>query len=208
MSPLEINGALFHKIIAKSIKSTKARMLKRLLLHISPYILFLDFLLQSLSASSQTPRCPETDVFLEWSGSKGVWARKCSSEFPSSTSPSNPPGPVCQTPACLRFSKRVLAAMDPEMEPCQDFHKFACGKFKGDGSFAELNNLFKNKMIEILKEPPKQTQDMWEQHMRCVIKAKTYCQITGYILKVEEKLKKILLVAPITPPSLNSSRIM
>ena len=148
----------------------KAGMLKRLQFQIYPSLILLYFLLNFffvLSASSQTPRCPETDVFLEWTGGKGVWAVKCSSELPSSTNTSIPQGPACRTPACLRFSKRVLSAMDPEMRPCQDFHKFACGKFKGEDAYSELESIFKKRMFEILKEPPNQYQDTWEQHIRC-----------------------------------------
>ena len=93
---------------------------------------------------------------------------RCKGAPPPSTSVP-PSGPVCQTLACKKFSERVLAAMDTSVEPCQDFHKFACGKFKGEESISELQNIFKTKMVEILREPPNPSQDPWEQHLRYTI---------------------------------------
>ena len=165
MAHIQSNGVLFHKTIAIDIKHITAEMLTCLQLHISLSTIFLDCILLSsllLQALSQSPQCPQTDEFLEWSGRD--WVLKCSAGLPSSTS--TPPGPACHTPACQKFSKRVLSALDLAVEPCQDFHQFACGNFKGEDTITEVTHIYKTKMVEILKQPPKPSQDKWEQHIR------------------------------------------
>ena len=146
-------------------------MLKRLQPYISlitPFlhILFLSLLL--LPASSQTLQCPKTDVFLEWSGSRREWVPKCSTELPSSTStsPSVPPGAACQTPACNAFSARVLSALDPSVEPCQDFYKFACGKYNATNAIQMHGAIILDQMNGILKEPANITKEPWEENIR------------------------------------------
>uniref|UniRef100_A0A7G3AIY0 Putative m13 family peptidase n=1 Tax=Lutzomyia longipalpis TaxID=7200 RepID=A0A7G3AIY0_LUTLO len=39
---------------------------------------------------------------------------------------------VCLTPGCIHTASKVLEAMDPEVEPCDDFYTFACGAFLRD----------------------------------------------------------------------------
>ena len=91
------------------------------------------------------------------------------SVFPPSSPPSPPPGPECQTPSCKKFSERVLSAMDPSVEPCQDFHKFACGKYKGKWSAIELTDIMIKQSREILKDPPNPSQEPWEQNLRYIL---------------------------------------
>lgn len=36
---------------------------------------------------------------------------------------------ICLTPGCVHTASSILKSMDPAVEPCDDFYKFACGQF-------------------------------------------------------------------------------
>lgn len=36
---------------------------------------------------------------------------------------------VCTTPACVKAAARLLARLDPSIDPCTDFYRFSCGRF-------------------------------------------------------------------------------
>lgn len=38
-------------------------------------------------------------------------------------------GELCTTPACVRAAARLLARLDPSVDPCTDFYRFSCGRF-------------------------------------------------------------------------------
>lgn len=38
-------------------------------------------------------------------------------------------GELCTTPACVRAAARLLARLDPSVDPCTDFYRFSCGHF-------------------------------------------------------------------------------
>ncbi|XP_015116946.1 neprilysin-2 isoform X2 [Diachasma alloeum] len=42
------------------------------------------------------------------------------------------PDSTCTTPACIHAASKVLKNMDRDVEPCDDFYKFACGGFLKD----------------------------------------------------------------------------
>uniref|UniRef100_A0A0K2UQD6 Uncharacterized protein n=1 Tax=Lepeophtheirus salmonis TaxID=72036 RepID=A0A0K2UQD6_LEPSM len=37
---------------------------------------------------------------------------------------------VCLTPDCIQISASILSSMDQDVDPCEDFYKFACGKWE------------------------------------------------------------------------------
>ncbi|XP_026465148.1 neprilysin-2-like [Ctenocephalides felis] len=39
---------------------------------------------------------------------------------------------VCMTPGCIKAANRIIQAMDRNIEPCDDFYRFACGSFLKD----------------------------------------------------------------------------
>ena len=69
---------------------------------------------------------------------------------------------VCNTPECIKLAGQVLTYMDPKVDPCKDFYKYACGgwlkknfipdnKFSWDifSELAEANDkVLKNKLEE------------------------------------------------------------
>ena len=36
---------------------------------------------------------------------------------------------MCTTRACVRAAARILARLDPTVDPCDDFYTFSCGSF-------------------------------------------------------------------------------
>ena len=36
---------------------------------------------------------------------------------------------MCTTRACVRAAARILARLDPTVDPCNDFYTFSCGSF-------------------------------------------------------------------------------
>ena len=77
--------------------------------------------------------------------------------------------PECREPACQEFSKALIDSMDPSIQPCEDFYQFACGKETGNDAMTDQIRLFNTRMKELLKDPPNQNQDSWEQNLRCIL---------------------------------------
>ena len=38
-------------------------------------------------------------------------------------------GELCTSPSCVRAAARLLARLDPSVDPCEDFYQFSCGRF-------------------------------------------------------------------------------
>ena len=34
---------------------------------------------------------------------------------------------ICDSSGCLQAASSLVSAMDPSMDPCEDFHQYACG---------------------------------------------------------------------------------
>ena len=41
---------------------------------------------------------------------------------------------VCTSPACIKAAARMLARLDPSVDPCSDFYQFSCGRFLETGN--------------------------------------------------------------------------
>ncbi|XP_037075345.1 neprilysin-11-like, partial [Pollicipes pollicipes] len=49
---------------------------------------------------------------------------------PNATVSSEEPEPtVCTTPGCVLSAANLLSSLDPAADPCQDFHRYACGRW-------------------------------------------------------------------------------
>ncbi|KAF2884572.1 hypothetical protein ILUMI_21611 [Ignelater luminosus] len=66
----------------------------------------------------------------------------------------------CTTPACLLAASQIVTHIDPSIDPCDDFFKFACGRFiehtHGDVKAASVQGIedkVDRQIAEIIKEP-------------------------------------------------------
>ncbi|XP_046686842.1 neprilysin-2-like [Homalodisca vitripennis] len=69
---------------------------------------------------------------------------------------------VCETDECKTAADRILNYMDPSVRPCDDFYKFACGKFlesaelrdylSSNFSFIQVNEIVEDQLKAILFE--------------------------------------------------------
>ncbi|KAK0084933.1 hypothetical protein PV326_006090 [Microctonus aethiopoides] len=50
---------------------------------------------------------------------------------------------TCVTPTCVRAAADILEAMDPSVNPCDDFYKFTCGQFL-NSTYTRYNQLVKS----------------------------------------------------------------
>uniref|UniRef100_A0A1B6F4Q7 Peptidase M13 N-terminal domain-containing protein n=1 Tax=Cuerna arida TaxID=1464854 RepID=A0A1B6F4Q7_9HEMI len=73
--------------------------------------------------------------------------------------------PICETDDCKKTADRILAYMDPSVRPCDDFYKFACGKFlesaelrddtTQNSSFTQVNDILEDQLKAIVFEEPR-----------------------------------------------------
>lgn len=67
-------------------------------------------------------------------------------------------GDVCSSPVCESEAESVLAKLDETVDPCEDFYRFACGRFLNstaipdDKTSVEAFTLLDDKLKEQLKE--------------------------------------------------------
>lgn len=66
----------------------------------------------------------------------------------------------CTTSACLLAASQIVTHIDPSIDPCDDFFKFACGRFiehtHGDIKAASIQGIedkVDRQLAEIIKEP-------------------------------------------------------
>lgn len=71
---------------------------------------------------------------------------------------------VCTNPQCVRAAVHILDHVDPSIDPCDNFYKFACGTFlkqaflrKKATSLATLSDLTRNHLKEIITETKNET---------------------------------------------------
>ncbi|KAL1464403.1 hypothetical protein WDU94_004053 [Cyamophila willieti] len=70
---------------------------------------------------------------------------------------------LCQTPGCLKSAEDIRANMDPGVEPCENFYKFACGNFlktsvippdrASVSTFSKIEDRLSSQIKTVLEEP-------------------------------------------------------
>ncbi|XP_046660592.1 neprilysin-2-like isoform X1 [Homalodisca vitripennis] len=70
--------------------------------------------------------------------------------------------PICETDDCKKTADRILSYMDPSVRPCDDFYKFACGKFletaelrddtTQNSSFIQVSDILEDQLKAIVFE--------------------------------------------------------
>lgn len=67
---------------------------------------------------------------------------------------------ICTTPACLKAATQIVTYVDQDVNPCDDFFKFACGRYIKDASngiqsspLRLLQKQLENELDEITKQP-------------------------------------------------------
>ncbi|ULU08021.1 hypothetical protein L3Y34_019235 [Caenorhabditis briggsae] len=51
------------------------------------------------------------------------------------------PRKICDSPECITLSYQLLNWKDPNIDPCEDFHKFVCGKYPKDSESKSLKSI-------------------------------------------------------------------
>ena len=75
--------------------------------------------------------------------------------------------PDCEEPECQYIAEVINENMDPSVQPCDDFYKFACGKAKS--SLVPLDYVSKNfrkRMMKQLKKTSTKSEEKWEANIR------------------------------------------
>ncbi|EEB19488.1 endothelin-converting enzyme, putative [Pediculus humanus corporis] len=77
-------------------------------------------------------------------------------------------GNVCMSPGCVKTACKILENMNTEIDPCDDFYEFACGKFERETvipddktsvtTFSEISDKLKEQLRTII-ETPAETND-------------------------------------------------
>ncbi|KAG5667541.1 hypothetical protein PVAND_015520 [Polypedilum vanderplanki] len=75
---------------------------------------------------------------------------------------------ICFTEGCIYAANALNQNMKPDLDPCDDFYEYACGRFLEEQfipddktditSFSESNDILQNHLRQILNEPIKETE--------------------------------------------------
>jgi len=83
---------------------------------------------------------------------------------------------LCNTPECVEEAKRILAYMDQEANPCEDFYEFACGNYMKNneipddkyaiGTVYDSSDENTKKIIEVIEEDYKGNPSLSEDDQK------------------------------------------
>lgn len=107
---------------------------------------------------------------------------------------------MCNSNECIESAMTLLQTVDFSQDPCQDFYKFACGKFPNDHPlnendlhnswFIEKDSQLNGMILNILKSPILETdlkiiRETKEFYQSCINKSQFKCGNTkkGQILE-------------------------
>ncbi|KAF5287393.1 hypothetical protein FQA39_LY15931 [Lamprigera yunnana] len=70
---------------------------------------------------------------------------------------------TCNTPGCTKAAAKIIANMNPDIDPCSDFYEFACGSFIRDtvipddqmevSSFSAAGDILQKQLRKLYQEP-------------------------------------------------------
>ena len=70
----------------------------------------------------------------------------------------------CEHPQCQYIAKVIGAAIDPSVQPCDDFYKFACGK--NEGNIPLMSGRFEKKLTKVFRRTSTGKEEKWERNLR------------------------------------------
>ncbi|CAI5443251.1 unnamed protein product [Caenorhabditis angaria] len=109
---------------------------------------------------------------------------------------------VCQTAECVQLAARYLNNMNVDVNPCDDFYEYACGRFNSENLIAEdakkvtpssqILKKFEENLQKFLKSPLKKNASKSRKFIKTFYDSCLKSQVDGYNLSAAELRETIM----------------